>query len=383
MPPQLTFPPSEYHSRLRHVESAMSNAGLDALIAYSVRNAPGPAAYLVGYEPRLGLHDVAYVLVAPASHPRYALLTNAFWDQPAERTWIDETIITADFAGKLAALLPRSARRVGIAGYNWLPAPVLLSLTAAFSTVHFEDATRLLWDVAAVKSPAEIAVMRECCRITDAGGEAFLRAARAGVSERQVRAEIERAILLAGADGLAYAVQLYSGAQVAVGIGFDRDRILAAGDQVQVDCGAVYRDYRGDLSRVTTICEPAPDVRVTMEATAEMYEAMLAAIHPGLPAAELARIGLAAAARRNLSQHVYQSPNHPGYTLGHGIGCWYHQTPEINPDAAGILEAGMVAVLEPILTWPGVAGAKIEDSVLVTPTGAECLSRLPPRTWPE
>jgi hypothetical protein len=60
----LAFHRDEYLSRMHRVEAAMDRAGLDALIAYSVSNQPGPVAYLGGYETRFGLHDVAFFVIA-------------------------------------------------------------------------------------------------------------------------------------------------------------------------------------------------------------------------------------------------------------------------------------------------------------------------------
>src|SRR5437899_6503799 len=104
---------------MQRVEAAMERTGLDALIAYSVSNQPGPVAYLGGYETSFGLHDVAFFVIAPNGNPRYALLTNAFWDMPKERTWTDHVSVTSDFGTRLAELLPGSSKRVGIAGYKF------------------------------------------------------------------------------------------------------------------------------------------------------------------------------------------------------------------------------------------------------------------------
>jgi Xaa-Pro aminopeptidase len=381
MPLTLPFSRQEYHTRIRRTEAAMERAGLDALIAYSVRNQPGPAAYLAGYEPRLGLHDVAFFVISPGGRSRYTLLTNAFWDPLAQFTWVEDIVVTADFGPRLAALAPASARRVGIAGLPFFPTPVYLSLARARPDLRFENATPLLWEVARVKSSAEIAALRRASGITDAGGRAFLSAARVGASEREIRADVERAILLAGAEGLSYSVQIYSGPQVAVGIGFDADRVLASGEQVQVDCGAVCHGYRGDLSRVTTAGAPLPAARAIMEATADMYEAMLAAVRPGLAVRELAQVAIACAREHGLEDDMYRSPNHPVRSVGHGIGCWYSEPPDISPASDDALEENMVLVLEPILGRPGVGGAKIEDPVVVTAAGAERLSGLEIRTW--
>lgn len=375
------FPREEYVRRARRVEAALERAGFDALVAYSVKNQPGPVAYLGGYEPCLGLHDVAFFLLVPGGHPRYALLTNAFWDNPQELTWADEVLSTSDFGGKLVEVLPSSVRRIGIAGYRFFPTPVYTALQAAFPAARIEDATQLLLEVAKVKSPEEIEVIRRCVDITDAGGRAFLANIREGANERQIKVEVERAIMLAGSDGLWFNFPVFSGSQVAVGIGSMTDRILAWGEQVQVICGALYRGYHGDLSRVTTVGPPSREVRAIMEATAEMYEAMLHTVRPGVPVADVARAAIAVARVYGMESYLYRSPEQGVGNVGHGIGCWYDEFP-VHPDEKSVLEANMVINFEAMLGRSGVGGAKIGDAVLVTAQGAERLSGLEIRTWP-
>jgi Xaa-Pro aminopeptidase len=381
MPKSLVFTQEEYLHRAQDAQDALEREGLDALIGYSVKNAPGPVAYLGGYEPCLGLHDVAFFVLIPGGHPKCTLLTNAFWDNPQERTWVDEVIITSDFGARLVELLPGSARRIGVAGYKFFPAPVYTAIRAALPDAHIEDASHMLMKVARVKSSAEIEIVRRCVAITDAGGRTFLNSVREGANEREIQAALEQAMIMAGADALAYNSQVYSGPQVAVGIGFRMNRTLARGEQVQVDCGALYGGYRGDFSRVTTVGPPSAQVQAIMEATARMYEAMLAAIRPGVPVADVAGAALATAKAEGMDAYLYHSPNHASSFFGHGIGCWYHQSPEIHLGAQDVLEANMLLVPEPILGCPGVGGAKIEDIVLVTPQGAERLSSLEIRTW--
>ena len=382
MTSRLAFSRVEYQRRMQQVEVALEQAGFDALIAYSVKNQPGPVAYLGGYEPNLGLHDVAFFAVVPNGHPRYALLTNAFWDNPQQLSWPDDIIITSDYGHWLSELLPGSVRRIGVAGYRFFPTPVYTALQAAFPAASIVDATTLLMEVAKVKSPEEVQVIRRCWEITDEGGRAFLASIHEGANEREIKAEVERAVMLGGSDGMWYNFQIYSGSQVAVGIGLSKDRTLARGEQVQVDCGAHYRGYHGDLSRVTTVGPASDEIQAIMETTANMYEAMLQAIRPGAPVADIARAAIHAARKREMEPYLYHSPNHAAGFVGHGIGCWYHEYPEIHPDATDVLETNMVIVLEPILGRPGVGGAKIEDAVLVTPQGAERLSSLDIRTWP-
>jgi Xaa-Pro aminopeptidase len=380
----MSFSRSEFLRRNRLVEQEMSQTGLDVLIAYSVKNDPGSVVYLSGFESSLGLHDVAFFVIVPGSKPTHTLLTNAFWDHPAERTWVEDVIITNSFGARLPEFVPRSARRIGIAGFNFFPAPVFTALQAALPQAEFVDATHMLMEVAIVKSEEEVEAVRRCVEMTDAGGHAFLENVRAGVNEREVKAEVERAIMRAGSDAYWYNFQLFAGPQVAYGMGGMTGRTIGQGDQVQVDCGALHMGYRGDFSRVTTIGKPAPDVEKVMETTAEMYEAMLAAIRPGVAVADVANAAWAAAERRGMGEFYYRSPNPPsdkrGF-VGHGMGCWTHSLPSVEPDAQGVLEANTVLVFEPILSQIGVGGAKIEDSVLVTANGAERLSKIDIRSW--
>jgi Xaa-Pro aminopeptidase len=108
---------------------------------------------------------------------------------------------------------------------------------------------------------------------------------------------------------------------------------------------------------------------------------MLYTLRGGVSVAEVTRAGVAVARQAGLDACLYRSPNHAGTFLGHCIGCWYHEAPELHIDSEDVLESNMLVVLEPILGQAGVGGAKIEDVILVKPDGAERLSQLDIRTW--
>src|SRR5258708_1421253 len=88
----------EYCGRLERVRELIARAGLDALIAYANKTHPGHVRYLSGYEPRLGIHDSAVCLVTPK---HAALLTNASFDRPETLTWLEEVMVTSDYAAAM------------------------------------------------------------------------------------------------------------------------------------------------------------------------------------------------------------------------------------------------------------------------------------------
>jgi len=172
---------------------------------------------------------VAAFVLCPGE--RYALVLHAYWDVPLLNTWTDDVHVTQDLAGTLERLLPPKVSRVGVAGYQFFPAP----LAASLAEHTLVDATLLLQQVARVKSDAEIDLLRVCTQQTDAGVIAFKEGLRPGADERDVAMAVQSAILLAGADRVAFARLLFSGEQSEIGIGFPRVRRLEPGDQVTVN----------------------------------------------------------------------------------------------------------------------------------------------------
>ncbi len=373
---------AEYMERRRRAEVALQRAGLDMLIAYSVGNQLGPAGYLCGYEPRFGQRDVSLFVLVPGGQA--TLIAYAYWDDPAARTWVDDVVVQpslASIATVLAGLVPPAAKRVGIAGYLFFPATLASAIQTARPGCVLQDATPLVMDVARIESPAEIQILRECARMTDAGVRAFLKGVRAGADEREIALDVERAMVMDGAERLAFPVLLFSGRQVKVGIGFPSERRLADGEQVNLVCGALHRGYKMDIGRVTTVGEPSSEALAVMEAAAEMHAAMLSTVRAGAPIDAVARAGVDVVRARGLEDWTYRG-GPPGYA-GHGIGCWLDEPPMLKLGDEGPLENGMVLILEARLARPGHGGAHITEPILVTRGGAERLGSVPIVTWSE
>lgn len=379
--PLFPFSREEYQARVRRVFELMSRRRLDALLCHASRIMPGNVRYLTGYETRLGIHDAAYLLLVPDGPQEATLFSNASWEHPEEETWVADIVITSDFGQEIASRLPSSARTLGVAGFKYLPAPVYVEISRSVPHLEFIDVTADLMSQRLVKSDAEVALLRRCAALTDHAGHAFLRAARAGVTEREIAAEVEYAMKRNGSDEVSFTTQVGCGERTSRVVVYPGDTQLAQGDPVQLDCGATLYGYRGDLSRVVVVGKPSPEYRRMLDATEEMYFKCIEVLRPGVSGAEVARVGIDTARAHGLEQFLYRSPNHNSGFMAHGIGCHYAESPEITPEDGTILEPNMVLVVEPILMWPGVGGVKIEDAVLVTANGAERFSTCPIHTW--
>ncbi|MBM3776307.1 MAG: aminopeptidase P family protein, partial [Acidobacteria bacterium] len=355
------FTREEFHTRIRRTRQALERAGIDALLTFANKVLPGHTRYLSGYETRHGIHDWTVLILDldPVRPPR--LVTNVSWEPLAQMSWVEDARLSGldQLGGAIADWLRPGVKLLGVAGFPFLPAPVYRALAERLPQARIEDASGLLFEVRRVKSPAEVAALRKASEISDAGGSAFLAGAREGRSEREILVEVESALKLNGSDEVSFTTQVGSGLSTVTICPYATDRRLEKGDLVQLDCGATYLGYRGDLSRVTVVGEPSARQRLLLEVTAEMYEVMLAAIRPGAAASEVARIGIDIARSRGLEHGLYQSPTHPIYFMGHGIGAGYHEPPELNLLTDAPLEENMVMVLEPILSEKGVGGVKL------------------------
>lgn len=145
--------------------------------------------------------------------------------------------------------------------------------------------------------------------------------------------------------------------------------MVKKGDVIVFDVGARVDGYCADLSR--TVCvgaAPAQLAEIHREVRTAQSHARAALAHD-VPAA-----AVDAAAREHLGSVGLGELFVHG--TGHGVGLDIHEAPLIGPRSADTLQARSVVTVEPGAYLPGLGGVRIEDTMLVTPTGSECLTDL-------
>jgi Xaa-Pro aminopeptidase len=384
----MPFPQSEYQRRIAVVQARLQARGLAALVAYSNGADPGNARYLVNFETSAG--DT--IVVVPAAGPPM-LTTN--WLMHGEP--MHTSIWTASLDDVRAAERPGFARdpetsvaghaadrireahaagdRVAVAGWAILPHSVMVALEERLPRATWIPADDLLLDVRAVKSPLEIEVMRRAARISGRMHEAALQALTPGAREFDVASRAHAAAFAEGADALAFESAVATGPRAGLKHCAPTERVMEPGDMVFLDMAAVYRGYCADVSRSTVVGAPNAEQRRFLDTGLEMFEAVLAKAGPGVAVQELIATARAIAARAG-----YEADYMPK-GFGHGLGCSLFEQPSLRPATTAILEPGNVFALEPMLVRTNFGTACIEDTVLITPAGAEALSGCPFRVW--
>ncbi|MGV0645170.1 aminopeptidase P family protein [Mycolicibacterium sp. XJ879] len=224
-----------------------------------------------------------------------------------------------------------------------------------------------------VKDAGEVALLRLACEAADAALADLVERGglRPGRTEKEVRRELESLMLDHGADGPSFETIVAAGANSAIPHHRPTDAVLAAGDFVKIDFGALVSGYHSDMTR-TFVLGPIADWQ------REIYDLVAAAQRAGrealVPGTSLREVD--AASRQVIADAGYADNFSHG--LGHGVGLQIHEAPGIGAASAGTLLAGSAVTVEPGVYLPDRGGVRIEDTLVVGESGTpDLLTRFP------
>ena len=285
--------------------------------------------------------------------------------------WRDETGYMDAFraAGRALPQLGRGAR-IGVEGQR-MRVFDLFALQEALPGARFVDAHAAISAVRLHKTAEEIALQREAIRLSEAALEATLGDIRVGMTETEIEAILLRNLFAHGADGLAFAPIVAAGDNAAKPHAHARpDYRIKPGDALLFDFGGTHRGYSADITRTFFVREVSEHDRAFYETVLAANEKGRAVSRPGITASQVDDAVL-----KVLEQSQFAA--FCRHKTGHGLGLDVHEAPQIMRGNDQLLEPGMVFTIEPGLYRDGEAGVRIEDDVVVTEDGIECLTSFP------
>lgn len=258
------------------------------------------------------------------------------------------------------------------------------ALETRWPKATINSATAVVRQLRAIKSDAEVRVLRRVGAASTAALLAGVRAIRPGKTQRAVEAEIVRACILAGAEGPSFWPLAATGPNSAVpkyleGLADYRhmNRVMRAGEVTHLDLGCDLDHYGGDVGRTIPVSGKFnPGQRETWEMLVAAYRAGLGTMRDGVTRDQIYQAGLEAIrkfqptiktplGKRALELLLSKDGTKEWFLHASGVECC-----EIGPE---LLKAGMVVVFEPSVTLDE-QGFYLEDMVLVTKTGYEVLT---------
>jgi Xaa-Pro aminopeptidase len=225
-----------------------------------------------------------------------------------------------------------------------------------------------------IKDDGELALLRLACDAADTALADLIERGglRPGRTERAVARELESLMLDHGADTISFETIVAAGPNSAIPHHRPTDAVLAKGDFVKIDFGALVAGYHSDMTRTFVLGKAAEWQLEIYALVADAQRAGREALHPGAGLRDVD-----GAARQIIADAGYAEQF--GHGLGHGVGLQIHEAPGIGATSTGTLLAGSVVTVEPGVYLPGRGGVRIEDTLVVgsEPESAELLTRFP------
>ena len=255
-------------------------------------------------------------------------------------------------------------------------------LKQAAPEVTIKDVRPAIAELRLIKSPTELALLRQAIDMSLDAQLAAMKMMRPGLWEYQVAAKMMEVHGMEGSEAEAYAPIVGAGPNSTV-LHYDKlARKIEDGDIVLMDVAAQYSGYAADITRTI----PANGKYTTRQL--EIYNIVLgaqnAAINALKPGMDMCRKG-----NKSVYKIAYDYINSHGkdlhgkplgqyfiHGLGHNIGLNVHDP----GDLCQPFVPGMVITIEPGIYIPEESiGVRIEDDLLITDSGHELLSQRLPR----
>ena len=352
--------------RLRNLEAELLPNKLDSLLVTHLPN----IRYLSGFT-----GSSAALLVG--QHGRATLFTDGRYTTQAKEEVAHAQIVIGTKAPVIAAaewlmaaLRPKRSASPWVLGIE--PESLSAGARDRLASVlrgkaRVRSAPPLVERARMVKDAGEIRLIRKAAEL----GASLFRVAcakiRPGRSEVQVAASMEFEARKKSAEGMSFPTIIAAGPRSAVVHGRASAARIPRRGFVVCDFGVILAGYCSDRTRTVHVGKPSQEARTFYGSVLEAQGAALAAVRPGVTAAEVDEAARRVLRKAKLAQYFTHS-------TGHGLGLEIHEAPRLAVGQTQTLQAGMVVTIEPGAYVPGKWGVRIEDVVVVTATGCQVLA---------
>lgn len=347
--------------------AAMSDAGLDALVAISPENYAYLTGFVVPSQPILRWRHAATVVTADGEVGVLSVdmeATTVMDRLPGVKVdvWREFDDNAMEVLAQLLRDLGLESSRIGIET-DYVPARDMDRLEKSLPKASWEPAQGTFNRLRMIKSPREVEHLRALSRITDTAIKYALSSVECGDSEFELAKAVTGELYRLGADHHKFLIVATGERSQYPNVG-PTDRILAPGDLIRLEIFGVSAGYHAGVCRTGVVQEASDEARRVFTNLAACRDIVLGAMRPGVSSGEVYRRFL-----EKFSDLGYD----PIDFVGHGIGLHLHEEPYLSRHGHTVLEEGMVFGVEPLLYGPGF-GLQIKDMVAVGPNGSDLLS---------
>ena len=346
--------------RKRRVLKAAMQAGADALLVTH----PADLRYLCGFSGSAGalaltkgqtrlFTDGRYREQAKLEAPGTPVTIESRPASQAATLWLSETATRCLFNAAHVTVLQLDSLRK--------------ALTPVKRKTFLQPGEDLVGRLREVKDADEIERLRAAAALGCKLFDQALGEIASGATELEVALTLEQGARRAGAEGMSFDTIVAGGERSALPHGRATMAKLPRNGFVTLDFGVLLDGYCSDMTRTVHLGKPKSDARSVYDSVLEAQLAAVAAVRAGVEAGSVDDAARSLLCQAGLGDHF-------SHSTGHGVGLEIHEGPRIAAKQTARLKAGMVITIEPGVYLPGSFGVRIEDTVLVTKSGAEILT---------
>jgi len=370
----------EFVQRIEKLQAKMAELKLDALLVYGDEYRKENLRYVCNFWP---IFERAACIVPSRGEPilvgapegeRYAR-EMCVWDDvrlikdfacvsvPEE---IDFPLANFSALSDIFADALGGGSRLGMVGMWDIPGRLMDRFVAAAGSAQIVDADEILIDLRIIKTPAEIACLREAGRMACAGYEELIAACTPGNTELHAAGAAEGAARQAGAEDINFTV-MGTGPRVDTVIGRPTTRIIEDGDMVMAALAVQYEGYVATVEFPFVAGTPSDAQKSMLSILLEAANVQLEYLKDGVISGDMVRAVRDVFRKRSAAQFDIYPPMH-------GIGLAEAESPYPDESATYALRAGM-CVNSDISLWGHPGGSnRIEEGFIITATGPESIT---------
>lgn len=378
------FPREEYEARWIKARELMGEAGLDALF---ITWAPNYSYFSGGIEEHSTSRPNIFIL--PEDGEPAVLAHHFSLESRRGESWIKDIrpysyghpLLTGPPVKELCKLFKEKGLERGIIGCELgfeqrlgISHETFMELRNSLPSADFLDASRLIWKLRTVKSPAEVEYIKKACIATSRAYERFFAEVKIGMTEGDASSLLQEFMRQEGGDAPWSIVtsnpknyQFVSRSSRPLG------ERLKKGSFLWFDAGCRVSGYNSDFSRGAFFGKPSKKALEFYSLVFRITDELVLSVKPGIRASELDNLNNR---KWKKAGYDYKKIDFGGGRIGHGLGLAITEPPHIASYDNTVLSHGMVITIEPgMVTSEGTF--HLEENLLITERGCEILSVMP------
>lgn len=221
----------------------------------------------------------------------------------------------------------------------------------------------------AIKDETETLYIKKSQEIADKAFLETLKTIKEGISEKDLRAELEYQMAKQGSEKPSFDTIVLFSNHTSLPHGEPGDRKLKNKDIILIDFGATYNGYCSDNTRTFFFGKP----------TLEMEKAYKTVLSAHIKARDLIKIGMTGKDADKIARDFLDNMGYKnlfGHSLGHGVGLDIHENVRLSPNSDDILKENMIFSIEPGIYMEKNFGIRIEDIYILKNDGVKSLTTL-------